>query len=117
MKKSKLKYCKGCKYYTGILCHGHGDFWGQCRKYKGDDPWGDVCYDDTLCPYYKGNLEEIERLKKEEEERKKNSTGNIVSDIARDLQKSIENLTNSMRPEIEKLVNIFVDKKEHKEKC
>ena len=27
---SKLK-CKDCIYYTGIQCHGHGDYWGECN--------------------------------------------------------------------------------------
>lgn len=27
--KKELK-CKNCIYYTGITCHGHGDYWGEC---------------------------------------------------------------------------------------
>lgn len=23
--------CKNCVYYTGVKCHGHGDFWGNCN--------------------------------------------------------------------------------------
>lgn len=23
--------CKNCKFYTGVLCHGHGEFWGECK--------------------------------------------------------------------------------------
>lgn len=23
--------CKNCKYYTGVQCHGHGDYWGDCK--------------------------------------------------------------------------------------
>lgn len=22
--------CKDCPYYTGIKCHGHGEFWATC---------------------------------------------------------------------------------------
>lgn len=23
--------CKECMYYSGVQCHGHGDFWGTCQ--------------------------------------------------------------------------------------
>lgn len=23
--------CKNCIYFSGIECHGHGDFWGSCN--------------------------------------------------------------------------------------
>lgn len=23
--------CKECMYYTGVQCHGHGEFWGSCQ--------------------------------------------------------------------------------------
>ena len=60
--------CKDCLYYSGIQCHGHGEFWGECNifshiynfledyhKYYLDsdlDPWICVCYDDTICKFY-----------------------------------------------------------------
>ena len=31
--KIKIK-CKECPYYTGIQCHGHGDYWGECTLYE-----------------------------------------------------------------------------------
>ena len=42
---NSIKKCKGCKYYTGIQCHGHGDYWGECKKNKNTL----FCYDDTPC--------------------------------------------------------------------
>lgn len=50
--------CGNCPYYTGIECHGHGDFWGSCRlkalekNYK-YGYWGYdcICYDETICKY------------------------------------------------------------------
>lgn len=69
--KSKKIICKNCPYYTGIVCHGLGDFWGECTLirdtpkilsrfvgvsqfdiyYKGDNycPYNSICYDDTEC--------------------------------------------------------------------
>lgn len=26
--------CKKCPYYTGIQCHGHGEYWGECALIK-----------------------------------------------------------------------------------
>lgn len=23
--------CKECMYYSGVQCHGHGEFWGSCQ--------------------------------------------------------------------------------------
>lgn len=64
----KRKTCKNCKYYTGVECHGHGDFWGSCKLLlkiynqleKTYDDWLDcdlditkaICYDDTICIFY-----------------------------------------------------------------
>ena len=42
--------CKDCKFYTGIQCHGHGDYWGHCTiNYDKNDLWNNVCYDNTEC--------------------------------------------------------------------
>lgn len=27
---NKIK-CKECPYYSGIQCHGHGEYWAQCN--------------------------------------------------------------------------------------
>lgn len=40
-----MKTCKNCHYYTGIQCHGHGDYWGECKKNKNTL----FCYDDSPC--------------------------------------------------------------------
>ena len=26
--------CKDCIFYSGIQCHGHGEFWGECNLYE-----------------------------------------------------------------------------------
>ena len=49
-----MKKCKNCKYYTGITCHGHGDFWGECKKNKNTL----FCYDETPC------LQDVKTLRK-----------------------------------------------------
>lgn len=62
--------CKNCPYYTGMLTHGHGEFWGECNllkiirnnlaiatnNYKYDikikflkNCWEEICYDETIC--------------------------------------------------------------------
>lgn len=23
--------CKNCKHFTGVKCHGHGEYWGSCK--------------------------------------------------------------------------------------
>ena len=28
---NKYKKCENCIFYTGVQCHGHGDFWGTCN--------------------------------------------------------------------------------------
>lgn len=64
----KHKTCKNCLYYTGVRCHGHGEYWGECQLLcqlyneleKTFDNWLDsdldcwklVCYDDTICKFY-----------------------------------------------------------------
>lgn len=48
-----MRKCENCKYYTGIQCHGHGEFWGNCTlinnlqseldpKYKNSSVWASV---------------------------------------------------------------------------
>lgn len=66
---SKSLTCKNCVYYTGVQCHGHGDYWGECSlitntakmiakcnnvdeydlKFKYLDVCDTICYDDTKC--------------------------------------------------------------------
>lgn len=64
----KYKTCKNCKHYTGVECHGQGEFWGSCKLLlniynqleKTYDDWLDsdldiikcICYDDTICKFY-----------------------------------------------------------------
>lgn len=43
--KKKMKTCKNCVHYTSIQCHGHGEYWGECKKNRNDL----ICYDDTPC--------------------------------------------------------------------
>lgn len=32
MKKVERKImCKDCIYYSGIICHGHGEYWAECN--------------------------------------------------------------------------------------
>lgn len=73
-KKIDIKCCN-CPYYTGIQCHGHGDFWGTCtilhdkrkvmkilfEKHDGDNAsylcdkggaFSDVRYDDSTCKFF-----------------------------------------------------------------
>lgn len=26
--------CKDCSFYSGVICHGHGEFWGNCKLLK-----------------------------------------------------------------------------------
>lgn len=62
-KQYQLK-CGQCPFYTGLECHGHGDFWGECdllnqfHKYiKNCLPkdvfsgasMSTICFDDTNC--------------------------------------------------------------------
>ena len=48
-----MRKCENCKFYTGVQCHGHGDFWGNCTliqqainildpKYKTASVWAEV---------------------------------------------------------------------------
>lgn len=30
MSKKKFITCGNCPYFTGVQCHGHGEFWGEC---------------------------------------------------------------------------------------
>ena len=55
--------CKRCVYFTGVQCHGHGEFWGDCLllhfaikeivQKSGCDyvstNMNSVCFDDTEC--------------------------------------------------------------------
>ena len=52
--------CKNCIFFSGIECHGHGDFWGECDllkffikcnklTYRDYDVWSTVCYEETQC--------------------------------------------------------------------
>lgn len=55
--------CKDCIYYTGVKCHGHGEYWGNCdilesllryvKKVTNCDyistGFNDIVYDDTEC--------------------------------------------------------------------
>ena len=31
-----MKQCFNCKYFTGIQCHWHGEYYGLCHKNKND---------------------------------------------------------------------------------
>lgn len=86
----KLKYCKDCKFFTGVQCHGHGEFYGFCKKCKNVHDWSDVRYDDSLCTFYKGNIDELNRLKLAAEETKKNSTGSFFCDICNQLSSALD---------------------------
>lgn len=59
-----MRKCKDCPFYSGVECHGHGDFWGECslawsvlKKFKAFDVdvdiWTSICYDDTECKFSK----------------------------------------------------------------
>lgn len=72
---NKYKKCKNCIFYTGVQCHGHGDFWGTCNliekiisEYEEEiDKYNDkqknlenkilyyhsICYDETNCMFEK----------------------------------------------------------------
>ena len=52
--------CKNCIFFSGIECHGHGDFWGECTllklfikcnklTYRDYDARSTVCYEETQC--------------------------------------------------------------------
>ena len=30
-KKDVLMKCVNCPHYSGIQCHGHGDYWAECE--------------------------------------------------------------------------------------
>lgn len=30
-KRNNNMKCKECIYYSGVQCHGHGEFWGTCQ--------------------------------------------------------------------------------------
>lgn len=61
-KKDCIK-CENCRYFTGVKCHGHGEYWGNCMlldfcvkeneqigKYDYiSTGFGDICYPDTHC--------------------------------------------------------------------
>lgn len=74
MKEIAIK-CKNCPYYTGVECHGHGEFYGICtifqdkikvmemlfQKLDGDNAlflsykggaFSDVCNDDSSCKFF-----------------------------------------------------------------
>lgn len=31
MKEGKKILCKDCPFYSGVQCHGHGDYWAECN--------------------------------------------------------------------------------------
>lgn len=52
--------CKECVFYSGIKCHGQGEFWGECRliedfikfnniEYDEYDVWSGIRFDDSKC--------------------------------------------------------------------
>lgn len=55
--------CKECMYFTGVQCHGHGEFWGSCKlidefiqyfdfthdKHHLSCLYNDIVFDDTEC--------------------------------------------------------------------
>lgn len=43
--KNKIKTCSNCHFFTGIQCHGHGEYWGECKKNKNTL----FCYPETPC--------------------------------------------------------------------
>ena len=64
--KEKHLKCKNCPYYSGVQCHGHGEFWGDCKlmypvydliyKYNVEDniyPRGYWLQDDDICIFIK----------------------------------------------------------------
>lgn len=62
--------CKNCPYYTGLQCHGHGDYWGECTLYQDKakllqklfetkdtyfhekDVWALIRYDEDTCKFF-----------------------------------------------------------------
>ena len=64
-----MKKCENCQYYTGIQCHGHGDYYGLCLKRKERIMVEDKtpCLQDieTLRQIYYSNKTEIKNLKAE----------------------------------------------------
>lgn len=83
----KKKTCKNCIHYSGIECHGHGDFWGTCyllmncyKDLKSTydsiidcdlDCFNCICYDDSICKFYE-ILKEKENVKKDSNNNKDN---------------------------------------------
>lgn len=49
-----IKYCKNCKYFTGVFEHGWNECWGECRKNKNTLH----CFTETPC------LQNIKNLRK-----------------------------------------------------
>ena len=50
-----MKKCKNCPHYTGVFCHGHGEYWGECKKNKNTL----FCYDDSACLQYIKTLRDL----------------------------------------------------------
>lgn len=65
--------CKDCPNFSGIQCHGHGDFWGTCHLYnsitkfivKNNNAWYvthkniPYLYEDSECYFEKLLIDEI----------------------------------------------------------
>ena len=59
--------CKECIYYTGVQCHGHGEYWGSCKvasqiykmleiitdKHLTTDKLPEYLNDESICPFVK----------------------------------------------------------------
>ena len=86
MKKEEeiMLHCKDCPFYSGIQCHGHGEFWGDCQllhnwykivqkvlpkgMYTGAH-MKSICLDETECHLIKAKLVYIDDLRTEEEKK------------------------------------------------
>lgn len=80
MPKSKVTiHCLDCPFYSGVQCHGHGEYWGHCSKieeaYKilemriDDDHYitsgmRDICFDDSECKFLAWRMFEIKSFGK-----------------------------------------------------
>lgn len=59
------KKCKDCSFYSGVKCHGHGDFWGNCNllklvssldSYISTITYKAIVYDESTCLFQKCGL-------------------------------------------------------------
>lgn len=50
-----IKYCKNCKFFTGVFEHGWNECWGECKKNKNTL----FCFPDTPCLQNIKNLRQV----------------------------------------------------------